>query len=86
MLTGEARTSMAIQWPKDDDRPKALPHLMQRSGPMVGGLVQVRDGDLPSARRPRDVLVVLVLIGLAVLIGVLLWTLGPVPRVFPLMS
>jgi hypothetical protein len=48
--------------------------------------MQVRKGDLPSGRRWRDVLVIVLLIGLVILVGVLLWNSGPLPRVFPPIS
>jgi hypothetical protein len=55
-------------------------------GPMLQSVVPLDDQTLPSARNARDVLLIVGFIALLLLLGLLLWAAGPLPRIFPLMT
>jgi hypothetical protein len=76
---------MTIQWSDDTEprRPEREPATVWGTEAGIG--MRIQPGALPSARKPRDVLLILGLIGVLVLLFVLLWMFGPLPRIFPLM-
>jgi hypothetical protein len=53
---------------------------------MLQSVVPLDDQTLPSARNARDVLLIVGFIALLLLLGLLLWAAGPLPRIFPLMT
>ncbi len=78
---------MTIQWSGEDESPERPRRKVLPAGTMVGVLMDLEEGSLPSARSPRDVAVVLALLLVLIVLGTILWfVVGPLPRVFPLMS
>jgi hypothetical protein len=74
-----------MNWPGDEEPPRReAPNVM----PLVtsGHFVPVAKGELPTGRSRRDIAVISLLLLLLILLGGLVWFLGPLPRVFPLIS
>lgn len=82
---------MTIQWSGEDEtsdeeqlrRRRLLDTL---SIGTLGHVIPLEEGSLPSPRSWRDISVIIGLILLVVGLGAVLWFLGPLPRVFPLIS
>jgi hypothetical protein len=74
---------MTLNWPGDDEPPPRNPRKVQPYATLVGVPLAVEAGNLPSARSRRDIAVVLGLVLLLVILGAVLWFVGPLPRVFP---
>ena len=77
---------MAIQWSGDDEPPRRRKRPAWMYSTLVGVPLEIGEGTLPNARKPRDVLVIAIIVLLIVAAGVAFWLLGPLPRVFPLIS
>ncbi len=78
---------MTIQWSGDDDPPPPQPRrVLLPYGTLVGAPIDLEEGSLPSTRSRRDIAVIATLVLLIVVLGVAVWFVGPLPRVFPLIS
>lgn len=78
---------MTIQWSGEDEEPprRKTPTLSPLL--VVGHILPDEKDRLPSARSPRDVAIVVGIVLVLVVLGAILWfVVGPLPRVFPLMS
>jgi hypothetical protein len=74
---------MTIQWP-DEGKPPGR-RVRQHWLTMPGAPMVIDPGTLPNGRRRRDLLVLLGFLAVLIILFALLWFLGPLPRVFPLM-
>jgi hypothetical protein len=74
---------MTIQWPDEAKPPRrrAREHWLS----MAGTPMSIDPGTLPNVHRRRDLLVLLSFLAVLVILFALLWLLGPLPRIFPLM-
>jgi hypothetical protein len=78
---------MSIDWPSEEEAPRPARRSPAPWPPTAAELMFIEDGALPSGRKPREVAVIVAIAALLILAGILLWFfVGPLPRVFPLIS
>ena len=78
---------MTIQWQGNDEEPPRREPPTLTTLLVMSHVLPSEEGRLPSARSPRDVATVVGLVLVLLVVGAILWfVVGPLPRVFPLMS